>query len=220
MTEEEGTSTGNFRPPYVSYQAFADVLERLWAADEDLPPRLDRSYLGSMSTAQSAQVMAALRAVGFIDSAGAPTSTLMEYLRSDDAGQRRVMGQILRSRYAEAVRASRQSATHGHLEEVFDRYGLKGATKRKAIAFFIRACEHADLPVSPNFRRRQRSGRTSQPPRRRSPGTTRRVDGTEAPLTGIRVEYISTLLERVQSGESDPELLDRIERLLGLQDGA
>ncbi len=95
--------------------------------------------------------------------------------------------------------------------------GFTGATKRKAIAFFLRACEEAEIPLSPNFQRRNpRRPASASPNRRRVADRAEGSAKVNAAETDHRGRYLSILLDRIEAGESDPDLLDRVERLLGV----
>src|SRR2546428_665337 len=65
-------------PPYISFRTLLNLVERM--ADEGIPRRIDRSYLGGLSGAYQTQVMAALRSLGLMTDDGAvtPRSTTEE----------------------------------------------------------------------------------------------------------------------------------------------
>ena len=170
-----------------------------------------------MSRPQQTQILAALRALEFVNKDGALSEALLEYLQALPNVRRTILADRLRQLYPDAVRASEENATHGKLEELFAQYGLSGSTKRKAIAFFVHACEAAGIHVSSNFHRRPRRQRAARQPRRPSGAAPESPERGEEPRTSFRETYLQILLERVREGQSDPELLDRVERLLGLE---
>lgn len=126
------------------------------------------------------------------------------------------------------------------LEEAFRDHGVSGSTVRKAISFFLKAAEYAGLQTSPHFRvppaplrpKKQTSPKppspstpesASEPPIHigASPDDEGRDTGMGAEsIESLRVEYIRMLVESVRPdpnspGKFEPDVLDRIERLLG-----
>ena len=224
--EDIARPTQDSAPPYISYRTFAKLIEGL--EDEAVPPRIDRSFLRSMSGGYQTQVLAALRSLGFIDSDGKVLMPLLSYIRGTPEQRHDLMRSVVESSYAEAVELGRENATQGQLEECFATYGVSGSTKRKAIAFFLKAAEEAGIEVSPHFR----VPRATPTPRRvkritpHPPNDEEAGDVTEAAENGglaenfidkLRARYVETLMHRIETSEElDEALLDRIEAILGL----
>lgn len=141
-------SDDGFKPPYISFRTLLNLIERM--ADHGTPPRIDRSFLSGSEGAKT-QVLAALRAFGFIDADGNVTPVLTEMVKNPD-DRKELFRALLEKHFPEPVRLGSINATQGQLQEAFKEYGITGDTMRKAVAFYLRAAEFAGVPVSPNFK--------------------------------------------------------------------
>jgi Family of unknown function (DUF5343) len=137
-------------PPYFAFKTLTNTIEKM---EEVGPPnRVDRYFLTGMSGAGQTQFIAGLKSLGLIDDDGAVQPQFVEIVQKPDE-RASLISKVLRERYPEAVELGKTNATTGELLEIFDGYGVKGDTARKAIAFYLKAAEYAgDIPVSPGFR--------------------------------------------------------------------
>jgi hypothetical protein len=137
-------------PPYFAFRTLTNMLVQM---EEHGPPnRIDRSFLTGMSGAGQTQFIAGLKSLGLIDDSGAVQPRLVDLVKHSD-DRPALIGQILRARFPEAVALGETNATTGELVDVFNDYGVKGDTARKAIAFYLAAAKYAgDVPLSPNFK--------------------------------------------------------------------
>lgn len=216
MTENNESARG-FTAPYASWGSFTNLLDRM--ADSGLPQRVDRTYLSSMAGSTQSHILKALRELDLMDSDDRPTDALKRLVAAQPDDRGPIYAELVQSHYAEAIDLG-AGATQGQLVELFrDSYGVQGSTARKAIAFFLAAAKAGDVEVSQHF---------STPKRTRTPsnGATRRTrinrtpDDTPPPqrpkATTAKDRYIDLLLKKAES-EMDPELLDRIERVIGVE---
>jgi Family of unknown function (DUF5343) len=154
--------------PYFAFKTLGNVADRMKPVGP--PPQIDRSVLPGMSGAGQTQFIAGLKFLDFIDESGKVQPRFAEYVQADTAGRKRIMGEIIREKYPEAVELGSQNATTEQLINVFtENYGVKrGDTARKAIGFYLNAARYAeDVPVSANFiTPRLRSGGTKTPRKR------------------------------------------------------
>ncbi len=137
-----------------AYFAFKTLTNMVLKMEEHGPPtRVDRTFLTGMSGAGQTQFIAGLKSLGLIDGDGRVQPRLSE-LVSDSDSRARIVGEMVRERYPEAVALGETNATTGELVDVFkDAYGVQGDTARKAIAFFLQAAKYAgDIQLSPNFK--------------------------------------------------------------------
>jgi Family of unknown function (DUF5343) len=209
-------------PPYISFRTLLNLIERM--ADEDVPPRIDRSFLSGLSGGYQTQVLAALRSLGLMEDDGRVTTRLQALV--DQPEQRAtIIGAILRERYPEAIALGEEKATQGQLEEQFKAYGISGATLRKAIAFFLHAANFAGIPVSPFFKTPSATqAGTSTRRRTTRPRVTPKDTGGDSgggvtQADQLRTRYIEMLMKRVEEQDDiDDRLLDRIEALLGYRE--
>lgn len=210
------TANANERlvPPYVSFATLLNQLERM--EREGVPKRIDPSYLVGMAGGTQNQFKHALRSMGLITEESVATELLMR-LAEDPAGRNELMKSILTERYPELV-ALDTNATRGQLDEAFQVLGIAGAdTRRKAASFFVNAAQYAGIALSPLFTTgRPPSGGTSarRPKRTKQPAkpSTRQVGGDD-----MRRTYFELLVDKAKSSEEPaPDLLDRIERIIGV----
>ncbi len=225
MTELNDTNAASLSaPPYISFRTLLNLIERM--ATEGAPRRIDRSFLSGLSGGYQTQVMAALRWLGLIGDGGAVQDRLTDLVDRPEE-RSALIATILRERYPEVVALGEENATQGQLEEEFKKYGISGATLRKAVAFYLHAANFAGISLSPFFktpttsdnrtttrRRRTRTTVTKTPP---EPDGTTSTSGRSASKTEeLRTRYIEMLMKRVDEQEEiDDRLLDRIEALLG-----
>jgi hypothetical protein len=207
-------------PPYVSFKTLTNLLERL--QETHLPPRIDRSYLDGLSGGYQTQVIAALRWLDLIGENGEVEGPLTA-LATNPEQRPGLIGELLRTHYPSVFALSGRNATQGQLEEEFRKFGITGATLRKAIAFFLHAARYAEIPVSPHFKIPPVSSGNGRSAARKTRSTGKGAGREEQPpppppdsSADLRTRYIEMLLEKAQSQEAmDSELLDRIETLLG-----
>jgi Family of unknown function (DUF5343) len=150
-------------PVYVSFPTFQSAINNL--RDHGLPPKLDRSAWPSRSGAEQGQIVSALKFLGLIDKDGNTQQALRDFVskteNSDD--EKRLLGELLKTRYQSIFSGlDLKSATPKQLEDAIGQYGPTGATRDRAIRFFVKAAEHAKVPLSPWLTRKLRS-RTSTP---------------------------------------------------------
>ncbi|MBA4159332.1 MAG: hypothetical protein H0X65_17935 [Gemmatimonadetes bacterium] len=225
-----GDARDRWSPPYISFTNVMHLLDRL---ENNLPPRIDRSFLTG-SNAVNTMTLAALRALDLIDAEGHPQEGLIALATRPDE-RKELLADLLRRFYPEPVELGSINATQSQLEEAFGRWGISGDTRRKAIAFYLKAADFAGVPISANFRTpsvtradggARRNGRRRQPAPSSSSGASadQREDtepqtGTDAKLAALRSRYIEMLVNKVETqDELDTDLLDRIESLLGFRE--
>jgi hypothetical protein len=137
-------------PPYFAFKTLLNTLDQM--KEKGIPTRVDRTFLVGMSGAGQTQFIAGLKSLGLIDGSGAVQPRFTELVQASPTDRKRVLGEVLRDRYPEAVELGTTNATTGQLVEVFRDYGVTGDTARKAIAFYLGAARYAgDVPVSPMF---------------------------------------------------------------------
>ena len=142
--------TARTAPPYFAFRTLLNTLEDM--RKRGIPARVDRTYLTGMSGAGQTQFLAGMRSLGLIDAAGTVLEPLKAMVAADGEERRRVLANILRNTYPEAVELGEQNATTGQLMEVFKMYGVQGDTARKAIAFYLNAARYTgEIPLSPMF---------------------------------------------------------------------
>lgn len=223
--ETEISST--FTPPYnIPFRTFLNLLQRM-EQDGGTPPRIDRSYLHTMSGQAQTYTMSALRSFGLIEDDGSVTPELDDLvLKPQD--RPRLIGDLLHKYYGAAVAHGEMHGTPQQLEEVFAELNVSGDTLRKAMSFYLHAARFANIPISRYMKLRAAPRRTSGGQRKASAAPARppvvagnasarrRQNHQQGPLSDLRKTYIEKLMEKaLADGTPDTELLDRVERLLG-----
>jgi hypothetical protein len=215
-------------PPFISFKTLLGLFQRM--EKPGVPRRIDRSILVGMSGSSQSQVMSSLRSLGLTDDDDNVTP-LLTRLVQDREGRPKLIGDLLRERFPTLVALGEQSATHGELVEEVRRLGRSGDSGRKAIAFFLSAAAYAGLKLSPHFTP-PRVVTTRPTGSRRRPGTKGRGRGAK-PAAGQGSDdgqtpaasgddmtriYFDLLVDKARQAETpDPELLNRIERVLGIE---
>jgi hypothetical protein len=135
-----------FTPPYnLAFSTFNNFLAK--ADPETLPPKIDRSYLGSMAGNVQTYLMAALRSFELIEPDRTVTPALKELTKNPD-GRPGLIADLLAKFYPEMVELGKNNATVLQLEEAFRKFGLAGNTIRKAATFYMHAAQYAGIPLS------------------------------------------------------------------------
>jgi hypothetical protein len=216
MTEE----TVETKPPYLPWTTFQNITDEL--RGKGLPPQLDKSAIQGKSGGTQAQYLAALQFFDFIDGDNVPTERFKTYVANPEA-RPDLMRDFLAERYA-SVLALGKTATPAHLDAEIRSFGVAGDTARKAQAFFLNAAKFAGIELSPYYpktrpqrSRRSTSGGSSRSTRRStSQQKPAEQNGGDAPQGGdAKSRYIDLLLKKAED-DLDPELLDRIERVIGV----
>ena len=237
VTRTKDQEAPSWTPPYVSWGLLVRLIERL---ESNPPPRIDRTILKGSNQSRS-QTILALKALELIDSEGAVTESFTTLLGAGDSRPATVRS-LLERFYKEPVALGRVNGTQQQLVEEFQGYGVSGSTVRKAISFFLKAAEYAGVQTSPHFRvppeaprrpRKPASPKPSEPSKPESAqeapirhsGASPDDEGQTAVKTAesiesLRIEYIRMLVESVRPdsdspGKFEPDVLNRIERLLG-----
>jgi hypothetical protein len=217
MSQDENNN--GFTAPYVSWGSFKNLLDRM--GEEGLPLRIDRSYLSNMAGSTQSHLLKALRELDLIDKHARPTDALKALVANAESRPERI-GELVRAYYADAVNLG-ANATQSMLEELFaDSYNVSGSTRRKSIAFFLAAAKFGEVPVSLHFKTPKRtssngSGAKRKPKKQDDPPPP--PPATPTTMDDPKKAYVDLLLKKA-SEELDPELLDRIERVIGIDSQA
>jgi hypothetical protein len=137
-------------PPYVPYKSLRNFLDALKV---NIPSRIDRSVMPSMSGALQSQLIAALRYLGLISEKGIPTQLLTSLVNSEGTLRQGVLKEMLTNAYPFLFKGfDLGRATTRQIEEQFSHAGAGGETVRKCIAFFMGAAKDAEIPLSPHIK--------------------------------------------------------------------
>ncbi len=212
--ETTETPENGFTAPYVSWGSFKNLLERM--EGDGLPMRIDRSYLSNMAGSTQSHLLKALREFDLIDDNGVPTEALRLLVANAESRPERI-GELVQRYYPEAISLA-DNATQSMLEETFaNSYGVTGSTRRKSIAFFLAAAKFGEIEVSKLFKTPKRVSSNGNAKRK---AKKQAADPSPAPPPPAASDdpkraYVNLLLKKADE-EMSPDLLDRIERAIGL----
>lgn len=138
-------------PPYLSFSTVKNFMDSFKEAG--VPDRIDRTLLSGQSGTTQTYLLAALRFLGFIDEAGAPTLRMSKWHLNLEV-EKEVYAEAIRESYSFLFDGSfrLEAATEGQIREKMKERDIQGDTARKAITFFVNACNFAGIPISPHLK--------------------------------------------------------------------
>jgi hypothetical protein len=148
MEQEKKTGQQETVPVYLSFKTFQSAIQSL--RTHGLPDSLDRTAFGSRSGAEQTQILSAFRFMGLLNDSNKtqdPLRTLVK-AKENTVEEKTVLTAILRQRYTNAFALNLESATPAQLDKAIGDYGATGATKDRAVRFFIKACEYCGIKLS------------------------------------------------------------------------
>jgi hypothetical protein len=151
--------------PYVSFKIFEEALYRL--TSQKLPADLGKIKL-PISPASKSQLLSALHFLELIDDQDRPTERLFTLVGSFDtpsyAGRLR---EVLQTSYSDCADLDLTSATPGLLAERIGRHCQSPDSARKALRFYLRAMQKAEVPIGPRLSYGRRSPVALEPRKQR-----------------------------------------------------
>lgn len=140
--------------PYLPWKTFFNSLETF---GQGIPPRIDRTIWRGQSGLMQGLIFSAYRFFGLIDDNSKPTMILLNLLQKMDQ-RPAVMAGLLKHSYPDVMAHDLTTMTQQMLDELIEKYNVSGATKKKAITFFLQAAKYAGLPLSTFIQVRSTSG--------------------------------------------------------------
>jgi hypothetical protein len=160
---------------YLPFKTFLGAVEAL---EHGIPKKIDRTIWRSQSGVTQSQIMMALRFFGFLDDQDQPTQALQRFVENKDR-RPEMVSSLLRHSYKSLIEHDLTKMTPKMLADEMENYNVSGDTKRKAIAFFLRAAQFADVPMHPLLSSQMRN--TAPGPRKRRASQQRVAkDGVDA----------------------------------------
>ena len=216
-------------PVYLSFTTFRSAVQSL--RTHGLPDKLDRTAWASRSGGEQSQIISAFRFLGLIDGSDNTQPSLKKLVDAQEntEQEKTVLSALLREKYVKLFELNLKTATQGQVADAIGSYGPTGATRDRAVRFFLKAAYHCGIPLSSRLTAGMRSKDSSDSsdtedspvatPRRRR----RRASLSEIPerdedeVSGKAVKTVS-LLETggtlTLSGTFNPFELDGDERKL------
>lgn len=128
-----------------------------------MPNKIDHTAFPSFSGIVRSQVISAFRFFNLIDENGA-TQPLLHELASKPDERKELIKQLLERHYSDIIEQDLARMIPSQLDQAFasDKYAVNGDTRAKAKAFFLKAAEFAQMPISPRITQRTRAARGSR----------------------------------------------------------
>lgn len=158
--ETTEASAGNSRtPPYVSFRTFLTLLEDF--KEHGMPPQIDASVLKRFSGSAGAQIVGALKYLGYVDDQKKCQPLLKEAVDSFKTDQFPAhLKKVLLAAYSFLSDIDLMTATPGMFADAFRKnFSAKEDVLRKSRTFFI----HAAAPAGIELGTRLKAGGTSAP---------------------------------------------------------
>ena len=132
--------------PYLPFRTFLGSLDTF---SQGLPHVLDRTIWRSQAGVTQGLIMNTYRFLGLVDEYDAPTDALESMVRQTEQRPALLRG-LIESTYGHEFGLDFSATTPKILEDMFvDFYAVTGATKQKAITFFLKAARFANITLSP-----------------------------------------------------------------------
>ncbi len=139
--------------PYVPFKTFLTSIETF---ERGVPNQLDRSVWPSYSGAIQGQLLAAYRFLGLMDQEQVPTAALRELAASPER-RPALVRDLVERHYRALVALDLTRTSPRQLDEALRKYGLSGATHKKAVSFFLQAVQYGGMPISPLLKAKTRT---------------------------------------------------------------
>lgn len=227
--EDSGTA------PYAPVRAITTVIDQY--RDKSIPTPVTTAVLTRVGIEQSLaqRTLAALKQLDLIEKSGEPTETLKKLRTAPTAQFQETKAEWLRAAYKPIFTYVDPGADVQRIADQFRHYEPAGMRNRM-VTLFLGLCAYAGLveevPPIPRPAKRSKegaaNGRTREqrrPPRQDKPveeasaGTSHARFSSPSSLDSARQQYVEMLLAKAaEQAEPDAELLDRIERALGISD--
>jgi hypothetical protein len=161
-----------------AYLPFKTFISSVEALEHGIPRRLDRTIWRGQSGIVQGQIMMAFRFLGLINDKDEPTMMLRELV--EKKGDRPIeIRNLIEDAYIDLFNDhDLTKTTPKMLDEAMSQYNVGGDTRRKAVAFFLRAAKYAELPMHPLLAAQTRNASNGVRKKRRPKETI------DAPSTG------------------------------------
>jgi len=135
-------------PPYLAFATFQAAVQNLRA--HGLPTQLDRSTWGSRSGAEQGQIWGAFRFLALVDAQGTPQALLKILVQAAEntTDEKAATASLLRENYGKVFALDLKTLTPKQMDDAIGEYGVTGATRKRAVRFFIKAATHAGIQLS------------------------------------------------------------------------
>jgi hypothetical protein len=177
MASDQKVEARKKTAPYLPFRTFLSSLDTF---SQGLPGVLDRTIWRSQAGVTQGLIMNAYRFLGLVDEYDVPTDALEAMVRQTEQRPAVLRG-LIEATYGHEFGNDFSTTTPKLLEDQFvESYAVTGATKQKAITFFLKAARFANITLSPFLlnqirntaaRKRRAKGKESGPAQGRENGS-------------------------------------------------
>jgi hypothetical protein len=139
---------GDGIPVYLSFASFRSAVQNLRA--HGLPDTLDRSAWRNRSGGEQGQIISAFKFLGLIDQASGTQPALRRLVTAEENSneEKAILKELLQEHYDKLFSVDLTTATPKQVSDAIGSYGTSGATKDRAIRFFLKTAQHCGIPLS------------------------------------------------------------------------
>lgn len=130
-----------------AYLPFKTFISSIDALQQGIPRKLDRTIWRQAGIVQG-QIMMAFRFFKLINESDEPTPALHQLVNHPSTRPQQIAA-LVQQAYSDVLAHDLTKMTPKMLDEAMSKYNVQGDTKRKAMAFFIRAAKYAEMPMLP-----------------------------------------------------------------------
>ena len=135
-------------PVYLSFPTFLNAIASL--RKNGISDKIDRAIFSSRSVVDQSQIISAFRFLGLVDNSNNTQQSLRDLINSKENSQKEkyVLKKILEDSYSNIFQYDLKTVTSAQIETIIGEYGTRGATKARAVRFFIKASEYCGIEIS------------------------------------------------------------------------
>jgi hypothetical protein len=130
---------------YVPFKTFETALDTL---NQALPDQIDKSVFRNQSGSTQSMLISALQSLDCMDEQGKKKPVLARLV--NPATRKDALREVITDKYKSII-AMAANATSKQFDDAFAEYGVAGDTKKKAKAFFLKAAQVLQIPLSPHI---------------------------------------------------------------------
>lgn len=191
MAQPATKPTATRIPPYLAFKTFLNSLDTL---SQGVPPKLDRSFWKGQSGINQGLIMSAYRYFHLVNDNDESTPDLVVLAQHPEKRPAKLRDMITLEYHFVLEKGDITKSTMRMLEEAFASvYPVTGATKQKAITFFLKAAKFADLPLSPYLLTslREAAKKPRRPKQRiQNDGENQFIQTQNGPASGMSVHKV------------------------------
>jgi hypothetical protein len=156
-TTSNSPTASELSPPYLAFTTFQSAVDNL--RTHGVPDPIDRTTWDSRSGTDQVQIAGAFKFLGLVDDGNHPTPELRSLVNStpNTEAEKVALRGLVQNQYSKLMASvDLKTATPGQLEDAIEKYGVSGATRDRAVRFFLKAASYCEMPLSSRLTRNLR----------------------------------------------------------------